>query len=94
MALAADNRVRQAALGRRAQTIAEVAQRSRNVPLIRDLVVAAQQEPNVKIRQLLTKYGIVFAPTLPAPALDPQRDAPPDGDTSPPLSPSSPEREP
>lgn len=59
------NQARQAEINQRAQTISEIVQRSRNVPLIRDLVVAAQKEPNAKIRGLLAKYGIAFAPTLP-----------------------------
>jgi hypothetical protein len=59
------NQARQAEINQRTQTISEIVQRSRNVPLIRDLVIAAQKEPNAKIRGLLAKYGIAFAPTLP-----------------------------
>jgi hypothetical protein len=83
MRVASGNRVRQAEIGQRAQIIADVAQRSRNVPLIRDLVIAAQKEPNTKIRALLTKYGIVFAPALPAPQSEHRLEAPPDDDDPP-----------
>jgi hypothetical protein len=90
MALASGNRARQAEFSERAQTIAEVAQRSRNVPLVRDLVIAAQKEPNAKIRALLTKYGIVFAPPMPPAPRDERLDGPPDDDPPSVLSTSSP----
>jgi hypothetical protein len=95
MMVASGNRARQAELGQRAQIIADVAQRSRNVPLIRDLVIAAQKEPNTKIRALLTKYGIVFAPILPTPQSEQRREAPLDDDDPPAaLSTASPEKKP
>jgi hypothetical protein len=93
--VASGNRARQAEIGQRAQIIADVAQRSRNVPLIRDLVIAAQKEPNTKIRALLTKYGIVFAPALPAPQSEQRLEAPSDDDDPPAaLSTASPAKKP
>jgi hypothetical protein len=65
------NQARQAELNQRVQTISEIAQRSRNLPLIRDLVIAAQKEPNAKIRALLAKYRIAFVPTAPEPVPSP-----------------------
>jgi hypothetical protein len=94
MVVGSANRSRQVEISQRAQTISEVAQRSRNVPLIRDLVIAAQKEPNAKIRALLTKYGIVFAPAMPVPERDPRLVGPPDDDQPAALSTWTPTRRP
>jgi hypothetical protein len=74
MSLVSGNAGRQAEIARRAQVISDAVQRSRGTPLVRDLIIAAQKEPNEKVRALLTRYGIPIpqagaaAGTEPAPA--------------------------
>ena len=61
-ALTGGNETRQTDLVQRANLISAMSERRQNLPLIRDLLIAAQKEPNEKIRALLTKYGIPFTP--------------------------------
>ena len=56
------NESRRAEVLQRSNVIAAMNERRQNLPLLRDLLIAAQKEPNEKIRQLLTKYGIPFTP--------------------------------
>jgi hypothetical protein len=68
--LAGANADRQAEVIERANLISAMNERRQNLPLIRDLLIAAQKEPNDKIRALLSKYGIPFAPPAPAAAAE------------------------
>jgi hypothetical protein len=58
--MGADNNARQAAIDQRADFIAAMTERSRDAPLVRDLLIAAQKPPNEAIRALLTKHGVAF----------------------------------
>lgn len=66
--LVSGNQTLQGEINARQLTIANSAQRGRNSPLVRELVLAAQKEKNTKIRDLLEKYGIAYAEAPAEPA--------------------------
>jgi hypothetical protein len=75
MWMSSGNAERQAEIAQRAQVVAAATERSRAMPLVHDLVIAAQKEQNTAVRALLAKYGIPYQ--QPAEPAAPAQAAPP-----------------